>query len=560
MPSVPRRDDQEKLNLQREIEGQRQFIAEQNSIINDLRNQIEELVKQIAALQKNLHEALEGNAELKQQLKELHEKLDELLFQIRNLTRQEYGPTTEHYDPEQDPPPASSEADVNDTSDDSAKSCATRLKNKATKEERPRNHKKHINEQDLPEKKQKHSVKPEKLVCPYCQCETTFVKYLETSQIERMINSLVRLKHMQEVRSCPKCKDYIVTAEKPCPPTPGGYGGPCLISSVIIDKFADGLPNYRQAKRFRRQNAIIPRSTQCDWVIAASLTIEPLDEMLKREVLSSKVVQTDDSWIKVQDRRLKSNMRKGKITSYVGDKYHPLNFFDFSPDLSFAKNKETLKDFKGFVQADAATGFDALFGEGSGRTEIGCNAHSRRKFWQCAQDDAYEIICGEILEIYRGLYKIEKEIRNQDSEKRLAARQSKSKPLIDQLKEKVLGLKDSLPPTNPLMKAVNYTLNHWVALVRFLDDPDFEIDNNASERMIKSWVLVRKNALFCGSDAGGKAAAIHLSFISSCDRLGIDPLEYLTDVYTRINSMKTSELEQLLPDRWARSRANKPPP
>ena len=110
------------------------------------------------------------------------------------------------------------------------------------------------------------------------------------------------------------------------------------------------------------------------------------------------------------------------------------------------------------------------------------------------------------------------------------------------------------------MKAVAYTLNHWDALVRFLSDPDFEIDNNTCEQTIKSWVLVRKNVLHIGSDAGGKAASIHLSFISSCNRLGIDPLEYLTDIYSRINETKTSELRQLLPDLWVQNRACKPPP
>ena len=143
-----------------------------------------------------------------------------------------------------------------------------------------------------------------------------------------------------------------------------------------------------------------------------------------------------------------------------------------------------------------------------------------------------QVVCGEILEIYRELYKIEKEIRDKESDQRLAARQDRSKPLTDKLNEKLLGLKDSLNPTNPLMKAVAYTLTHWDALVRFLDDQDFEVDNNTCEQAIKSWVIIRKNSLFCGSDAGGKAAAIHLSFVSSCNRLGIDPLKYLTDVYT----------------------------
>ena len=550
---MPRKDDQKLLELRRENENQRQLIE-------DLRNQIQELVIQIAALQRQLHEALEGNSELKQQLTEFQGKLDDLLFQIKNLNRQNHGPTTEHHNPRQ-----GTSSNLGDDGDDTAwessdRDVTKRLKEKATTEKRPRNHKKHINEQKLPVQEAPHAVEPEARFCPHCQIETEFMTYLETSQIERVVNSLVRLKHMQEVRFCPKCKGYVVTAEKPCPPFPGSYAGPCLLSGVIVDKFADALPNYRQTKRFRRENAIIPRSTQCDWVIAASFTIEPLYELLKREVLSSKVTQTDDTWVKVQDRRLKGKMRKGKITSYMGDRHHPLNFFDYSPNLSFDKNKETLKNFKGFVQADAANGFDALFEEGSGRIELGCSAHSRRKYWQCAQDEAYEMICAEILDIYRELYKIEKEIRDQDSEQRLSARQDKSKPLTDKLHEKLLGLKDSLNPTNPLMKAIAYTLNHWDALVRFLDDPDFEIDNNACERAIKSWVLVRKNILFVGSDAGGKAAAIHLSFISSCNRLGIDPLEYLTDVYTRINSMKTSELDQLLPDRWARIRASKPPP
>jgi transposase len=535
---MPRKDSPELLQLRQENK--------------ELRNKIDELMRQISMLHGQLQQALNGNSDLKQQLKEFQERLDDLLFQIKNLTRKEYGQSTEHHNPRQG---CSSGSDDHGQSD-----ASKRLKDKANKEKKPRNHKKHINEQKLPVQEKQHSVKPEALVCPHCQIETKFMKHEETSQIERVINSLVLLKHMQEVRSCPKCKEYVVTAEKPCPPFPGSYAGPCLLSSIIVDKYADALPNYRQTKRFRRENAVIPRSTQCDWLIASSLNIEPLYELLKREALSSKVVQSDDTWVKIQDRRLKGRMRKGKITSYIGDKNHPLNFFDFSPNLSFDKNKDTLKDFRGFVQVDAASGFDALFEEGNGKIEIGCSAHSRRKFWQCAQDEAYEVVCGEILDIYRELYKIEEEFRDQDSEKRLSARQGQSKFLVLQLHEKLLGLKDSLNPTNPLMKAVAYTLNHWDALVRFLDDPDFEIDNNACERMVKSWVLVRKNILFVGSDAGGKAAAIHLSFISSCNRLNIDPVEYLTDVYTRINSMKISELDQLLPNKWAMSRTSKSPP
>jgi transposase len=553
-------ENRKQQELQSENQRLQKIIAEQNVLISELQIQIQDLITQIGALQQQLKEALAGTSS-KAQIDQLQTRLDKLLFQIKNMKREEFGPKTERHNPRQGPPPPESEdLDENDSSDNNFDNVSSRLKKAATRETSARNHTKHAKKQQLPEQDKKYQVKPEDLHCPDCQIETTVVKFVETAQIERIVDSLVRLNHLQEVRSCPKCKEYIVTAEKPCPPIPGSYVGPCLLGGIIVDKFADAIPNYRQVKRFLRQKAIIPRSTQCDWVISASITIEPLYELLKREVLSSKIVQTDDSWIKIQDRILKGKMRKGKMTAYVGDKSHPLNFFDFSPNLSFDQNKKTLKDYKGFVQADAANGFDELFAEESGRTEVGCSAHSRRKYWKCLIDDAYEMICGEILGIYKELYKIEKEVRDKDRDLRLTARQEQSKPLVEKLKEKILELKDSLPPTNPLMKAVNYTLNHWDALIRFLDDPDFEIDNNTCERMIKSWVLVRKNAMFCGSDKGGKAAAIHLSFISSCNRLGIDPLEYLTDIYSKINNVNYSELRDLLPDRWQQKRNSKPPP
>ena len=247
-------------------------------------------------------------------------------------------------------------------------------------------------------------------------------------------------------------------------------------------------------------------------------------------------------------------MRKGKMTVYLGDKDHKSTVFDFSPDKSFAGNKEFLKDFTGYVQADAANGFDALFKDGS-KIEVGCHAHSRRNYYECLPVETKS--CNEILTIYGKLYDIEKDIKNKNPEERLKARQTKSRPLTNDLHVRLVELKDTLNPTNPLMEAINYTLNHWIALTRFLDDPDLEIDNNASERAIKRFVLVRKNRLFTGSDEGGRAAATHLSFMASCRRNDINPVAYLTDVFSRINTMKTSELDQLLPERWAEIQKSK---
>ncbi|HEY5236542.1 MAG TPA: IS66 family transposase [Rhabdochlamydiaceae bacterium] len=501
-----------------------------------LRKQLQETIESNKQIGQQLKDSLNGNKELSQQLKDLQGKLDILITQINKRNQRDYGPKTERHNPK----PALSITDAT----------------AAKPPEKPvaRNHEKHILTQQLPPEPVHHSVSSEELLCPTCIVETVVFDHEVTYQLEKLNQTLKLLEHRAEVRSCPKCKQYVVTAQKPIPPIPGSYAGPALLANIVTEKFDDALPLNRQQKKFAREKAIIPRSTQSDWVIETASTIAPLYALLKKDVLSSKCVKTDDSEIKIQDRKYKGKMRKGKMSVYLGDKYHKSTVFDFSPNKSFAKNKEFLKDFKGYVQADAANGFDALFQDDS-KIELGCNAHARRRFFECLTVETET--CNDILNIYGELYGIEKDIKNKTSEERLLARQTKSQPLINTLHLKLVALKDTLNPTNPLMEAVSYALNHWLALARCLDDPDFDIDNNTSEQAIKSFVLMRKNSLFVGSDAGGMAAAVHLSFIASCKRNNINPVEYLTDVFTRINSMKTSELEQLLPHRWTEIQKSK---
>lgn len=515
----------------RELVRLRQQNEALQSALAALRLQIEQSNQSSAELKQQLKDALDGNAELRSLLIDLQGKLDKLLLQRKKRNRTDYGPKTERHNPK---PAATAGEDVKPQEPD------------PVKEPTSRNHKKHIHFQNLPTEPVPHKVKPADLICPDCAVETVFVGNEITYQLEKIMHSIKRLQHEQEVRACPKCKQYIVTAEKPCPPIPGALPGPCLLGTTIVEKLADGLPQYRQSKIFKREDAIIPRSTLCDWFQAGSFVLEPLYERLKRHVLASKIVQTDDCPVKIQNRKAKGAMRKGKMTVYRGDARHPVDVFDFSPDLSFFRNNEFLKDFAGYVQADAAGGFDALFKDGS-KTEVGCSAHSRRKYYD---------LCDEIVDIYAKLYDIERQIKDQPPAHRLAVRRKRSKPLTKVLHKKLVELRGSLHPTHPLMEGIEYTLKHWIALNRFLGNPDLEIDNNGAERAIKDFVLSRKNFLFIGSDAGGKAMAINLSFVVSCKRNNIDPIAYFTDVFTRINSMKTSELDQLLPDRWAQDRKN----
>jgi transposase len=284
---------------------------------------------------------------------------------------------------------------------------------------------------------------------------------------------------------------------------------------------------------------------------ATANTLSLLYDLQKIELFKSSIIKTDDSSIKIQDRSHKNNIRKGKITTYIGDSNHPINMFDFSPDLSFAKNLDFLKNFHGIVQADAAGGFDALY-QDEKKIEAGCSAHARRKYFEAEFTE--KDVRGAVLDLYRDLYQIEREIKDKSALFRLAIRRRKSKPLIKHLRKIIVHAKSKFTPTHELMKAINYTLNHWRALTRFLKNPDIAIDNNEAERAIKCWVLVRKNSLFAGSDAGAKAIAVHLSFIATAKRNGINPIDWYADVLERINGLKTSELQQLLPQNWSKLR------
>jgi len=503
-----------------------------------LRKENAELRASIATLTEQLTLALKGNADLQEQLKDLRNKLDILLQQYKTQTRTKFGTTTEKHKPrgDSDSPP--------------------RRKPPKPKDSAPRMHKKHILDQDLPIQHVHHYVDEAKKICPTCLIETKKVRDQVTYQLERVTQALKKLEHRQEVRSCPKCKQYMVMAEKPPAPIPGGYVAPRLLAHIIVSKLAYGLPLYRQAKILSREKITIPRSTQCDWVLTSARLLEQVYELTKVEVKRSAIIKTDDTEIKIQDPERVGSMRKGKMTPYIGDEDHPGIIFEFSPDLSFAKNRAFFEGYEGIIQADAAGGWQALFKDGS-RKCAGCHAHSRRRYYEYLANNPNDPDAYDVLDIYRQLYIIEAAINGKAPAERLAVRRQRSKPLVKQLRHLLLRLQGKYPPTNKLMKAVAYTLTHWIPLTRFLKNGALDIDNNSCERAIKDFVLCRKNFLFAGSNEGGKAAAILLSFIATCHRLDINPVEYFTDVFSRINSMKPTDLATLVPMTWARMHKQK---
>lgn len=365
---------------------------------------------------KRLHtlveELLKTNTELKTLLADLQAKLDVLIVQTKKRNRRDYGKKTERYNPRP--------ALVEDQKDTIEKPPRQQDKARLAKIDK-------LDTKNVP-----HAVPEDKRFCPNCHVEKVWIGDEVTYQLERIVNTIKQLKHVQEVLACPKCKGQVVVAPKPEPPFPKSQAAPGLLSHLIVSKYADCSPLYRIEKIYAREGAPIPRSTLCDWIMAASLTLKPLYDLLKTRIFQSKVVSTDDTDVKIQDRKIAQNIRKGKMTAYLGDVNNPYNIFDFSANQSFDRNKAMFKGFKGFVQADAAPGFNDIFEDGN-RIEVGCNAHARRKFFEClsvAQEKAEEV-----LKIYRDIYEVEKEAQenNLPPNELLALRQAKSKPLLKAL-------------------------------------------------------------------------------------------------------------------------------
>jgi len=339
----------------------------------------------------------------------------------------------------------------------------------------------------------------------------------------------------------------VITAPMPDHPIEKCKADLGLLSQVIVSKFADHLPLYRQDSIFEREGVSIPRATQTSWLMQTYEAIRPLGEALKEAVLESEVLFTDDSIIPLQQKGL-GRVRKARLWVYVrGDPEPPLAVYDFSLDRSKKRPLSFLGDYKGYVHADAYGGYDELFRR-QGIVEVGCWVHARRKFDEAVSSRQLEAT--EIMARIAQLYKVEDACREMNSADRCRLRQERAKLIIDGIFERLEELKLITLPSEPLTKAVDYALNQRKALYRYLDDGRLKPDNNTSENAIRPLALGRKNWLFAGSERGARAAALFLGLVQSCKACQVNPWEYFDDVLRRIMSHPVKRLRELLPDRW----------
>jgi transposase len=346
------------------------------------------------------------------------------------------------------------------------------------------------------------------------------------------------------------CCDKIVQAEAASRPIERGIAGPGLLGHVLVSKYCDHLPLYRQSEIYAREGVELDRSTLAEWVGGCSRLLAPVVEALRRYVMSAAKLHADDTPVPVLAPG-KGKTKTGRLWTYVrddrpwGDQTPPAVWFTYTPDRKGEHPQIHLREFTGTLQADAYAGYGQVYESGRVQ-EAACMAHVRRPFY-----DLYEAhksaVAKEALERIAALYAIEDEIRGRSAEERREVRNERSRPLLESLKhwlEETLG---KLSKKSDTTRAIRYALGRWDALMRYCDNGHLEIDNNAAERSLRAVVLGRKNYLFAGSDAGGERAAAIYGLIGTAKLNGLNPEAYLREVLSRIADHPINRIEELLP-------------
>ena len=361
-----------------------------------------------------------------------------------------------------------------------------------------------------------------------------------------------RFKVIRTVRpklSC-GCCSRIVQEAAPHRPIDRGLAGPGLLAHVLVAKYADHLPLYRQSEIYARGGVELDRSTMADWVGGASRTLRPLVEALKSYVLSTEKLHGDDVPVPVLEPG-NGKTKTGRLWTYVrddrpaGSNAASAVWFAYSPDRKGEHPAGHLKNYRGILQADGFAGFNRLYEKGA-ISEAACWAHARRKVFDLHQGHASPV-AKEALERIAQLYGIEKEIRGRSPAERREVRQARSRPLLEAMHAWLKATMSKLSKKSELARAINYALERWLALMVFVDDGRVEMDNNAAERALRTVAIGRKNYLFAGSDAGGERAAAIYSLLGSAKLNGIDPEVYMAEVLRRIADHPINRIGELLP-------------
>ena len=399
----------------------------------------------------------------------------------------------------------------------------------------------------LPRDIQEHL--PHASCCPDCGGAWQRVGEDVSEVLDYVPASLRVVRHVRPRFSCRQC-DRMVQALAPSRPLARSYAGAGLLSHIMVSKYLDHLPLYRQSQMWAREDINLSQSTLGDWVGGVHQLLRPLINALHRHVFSTRKLHADDTPIAVLAPGT-GKTRQARLWVYARDERPsgstapPAVWFRYSPDRKGIHPQTHLKHFEGILQADAYAGFNEAYRTGK-VIQAGCWAHARRKFHDIHVHRPSDITRHVLAQIGQ-LYEIEAGIRGSPPLIRQAVRQEKALPIVLALYDWFMQQLPTLSRKSVTTDAIQYALNQWQALTRYLEYGEIEIDNNAAERALRSVAVGRKNYLFLGSDAGGERAATLYSLLGTAKLNGINPEAYLRHVLTVIGDYPVNRVDELLP-------------
>lgn len=380
-----------------------------------------------------------------------------------------------------------------------------------------------------------------------CGCQMTRIGEDVSEKLDYVPGVFTVERHIRGKWVCGQC-ETITQAPVPAQVIDKGIPTAGLLAQVLVAKYADHLPLYRQEGIFARAGLALPRSTLGDWVGVCGLRLQPLVDALKAEMLGRTVLHADETPVQMLKPGAGKTQR-AYLWAYTPTSYDSLRavVYDFAPSRAGEHCRTFLQDWRGKLVTDDYSGYKAGFA--AGITELGCMAHARRKFHDLHVNHQSQI-AAQALELFGGLYGVEREGAQWTADERRQVRQERAVPIAQTLHRWLIAQRQRVPDGSGTARAIDYSLKRWKALTRYLDDGDAPIDNNWVENQIRPWAVGRSNWLFAGSLRGGQRAAAIMSLIQSARLNGHDPYAYLKDVLARLPTLPNSRIGELLPHRW----------
>lgn len=395
-----------------------------------------------------------------------------------------------------------------------------------------------------------HEIPDEERLCPHDGQVLAEINQVVSEQLDIIPAQIRVIRHIRKQYAC-ACGQCIQTAPLPGQPIPKSMASPGLLAHVAVSKYQDALPLYRQEQILKRIGVDIPRSTLANWMIRSGQLVQPLLNLLRDHLLAYDIIQMDETTVQV----LKEPDKRAQSKSYLwlqrgGPPDKPIVLYDYAPSRGQSVPMDLLTGFSGYLQTDGYSGYNAVVAA-NGLEHLGCMAHARRRFSDAVKGQGKNKRTGKAhqgLAWIQKLYRIEKQAKALPPPERKLLRHQQAKPILDKLRAWLDDGLPSVPPSTLLGKAMHYLNNEWPRLIRYLDDGRLEIDNNLAENAIRPFVVGRKNWLFSDSVKGVQGSAGLYSLIETAKANGLEPYQYLRQVFTALPQAEIVEdIENLLP-------------